>query len=616
MVKHKRFAGLAALLLCAVALAALPLVVGAGNSGEISSALGRQLLLVSPAQSQVQALGALPLALHAEVGGQAGRYLASGQPNAYQALRSGGIQAVVLDPDTRKKVYYFLDAQAKDARTVAQKWGSIFFEDDRQILVGVPAARESAFLDTIAQTPIHIELLTSLPLRRPTGISLPVRGTEATEPNPTIASLLSLVTPARLSERMAELSGERAVTIGGKKVTLQTRYTFSGQIGDALAYVRQALAGLGLTVQDVEWAYGRYRGINLVADMAGSKNPERIWLLGGHLDDRSETSYSRAPGADDNASGVAAMLVIAEALKGQRFEDTVRFVAFTGEEQGMWGSKSYAARLSSSGAQVMGFINLDMIAWDGNNDRVAEVHSGTRQPSVDLANAFAAVNARYDSGLALEIKGGTASRFSDHSSFWDAGYPAFLSIEDFYADGRPADRNPKYHNTGDALGQLRLDYAVRHSRAALAALAEWAAIASAQSPIATRTATATAPAALSPTRTATATLPAGQTGSPTRTATATGSRTASPTATLAAGQPAPPTPVATATVPTRHTATPTPTATALPGNCRDILVNGGMEAEAGWSFGQTARRAGYQPAPVVAERAACAWASSPRQPTG
>ncbi len=87
-----------------------------------------------------------------------------------------------------------------------------------------------------------------------------------------------------------------------------------------------------------------------MAEIRGTVHPERIWLVGGHFDDTSETPYSRAPGADDNASGTAATLVLAGILREHRFADTVRFVHFSGEEQGQWGSRAYARSLSSAGS--------------------------------------------------------------------------------------------------------------------------------------------------------------------------------------------------------------------------------------------------------------------------
>lgn len=555
MVLRRLYTVVGILILGMALLGGLQLVTSSTPAGDISGTLGRQLLLVSPPSGQVQLLATLPVTVHVQIAlTNTTGFIASAQPAAYASVRASGADALLLDSDTRNKVYYFLDAQAKNAHLLADRWGTTVYSDDRQILLAIPAARERSFLDAVAQNPIHIELLTGKPLYLGERAGTTVPKTVTGEANAAVASLLSLVTPDRLSAIIADLSGNRPVSINGRTLTLFTRYTFSKQIGDATSYVRQALARLGLSPQDVPWSYGRYSGVNIIADIRGCSNPDRIWLIGGHVDDTSQTPYTRAPGADDNASGIASMLVIADILRQHQFQDTIRFVAFSGEEQGMWGSKSYAGRLAASGAQIAGYIDLDMIGWDGDNDHRVELHSGTRQSSIVLANAFAAANARYGSGLIIEIKQGTASRFSDHSSFWDVGYPAILAIEDFFADGRTADRNPRYHNSGDLLANVRLDYVTRYTQAALATIAELAGL--------TDTQTAT------PTPTSTASLQA--------------------------------TPTARPPSPSTATATLTPTPAGGTGTCRDLMANGNMEAAFGWTFGRTARPASYTDAAVFA----------------
>ena len=228
---------------------------------------------------------------------------------------------------------------------------------------------------------------------------------------------------------------------------------------------------------------------------------------------------------------MAATLAIASALRGQRFADTIRFVNFSAEELGMWGSKSYAQTLANAGAQVLGYIDLDMIGYDSNGDRAVEIHTGTRADSYNLGSAFVSANARYGQGLVVQIGQGSGdTRFSDHSSFWDRGYPSVLAIEDYF--GTVNNRNPWYHNTGDQIGRVNLDYVTRFARASLATLAELAGL-----------------------------IP------PTPTITPTPTVTPTPTIT--------PTPTATPTI------TPTPTPIRV---CHELVTNGDFEADGGWQF--------------------------------
>ncbi len=525
----------------AILLAAAPVIAGVSGPGVVSSALGPQLLLISAAPGQLAALSAPPFTLHAVVGdAQTNQYIASGAKQALAYAEAHSFAARLLDANTRGKVYYFLDTVAEGARAAAQRVGAIVYTDDTVLLLAVPVIRERSALDALSAGGIHVQLLSGAAIHLQERVLSVALVRPSTGANPDIAALLPAVTADKLSTLIAKLSGEQPVIVPDGRVTLLTRYTFSIGVTNARNYIHEYFRSLNLQVADVGWTYGRYSGSNVIADLPGVRNPNNIWLIGGHFDNTSQSPYTRAPGADDNASGVAAMMLIADILRHYQFSDTIRFVAFSGEEQGMWGSKSYASRLNSAGAQVMGYIDLDMIGWDGNGDRVIELHSGTRANSVALANAFIDANVRYGTGLTAELKQGSASRFSDHSSFWDQGYPAFMAIENFFADSRAADRNPYYHNTGDLLSRVRLDYVARYTRAALATVAELAGMG--------------APPAATPTASAT----------PEATATATA------------------------------TVTPTPGAA----TCSDILVNGDMETQAGWAIGSTPRRSAYATTPV------------------
>jgi len=516
-------------------------------NGRLDGVLGPQLLRIKAVPERradgstelAEVLAAAGVVAHTRLADDS--ILASGPSTAAAALQAAGLAFDLLATDTSDQVYYLVDAQAPDAAPLAARLGSILYRDALDLLVAVPIASEQAFVETLPAHGIAIALVPNSALLSETAAAPFVPPTST---DPVIVALLSQLTGAALSDRIADLSGVRPVPIGGSSVTLTTRYTFASRIRDAEAYLLQAYQQMGLPVSYASWTYGSYSGRNVIADIRGVTHPERLWLVGGHFDDISDIPYTTAPGADDNGSGSAATLALANLLRGRQFSDTIRFVHFSGEEQGHWGSLVYAAALRSAGAQVMGYIDLDMIGYDGNDDRVIELHSGTGSSSINLANAFISANSRYGQGLTVELKTSSASRFSDHSSFWDKGYAAYLAIENFFDDSRPRDRNPWYHSTGDTLSRVDLDYVLRYARTALASLAELAGIVS--GPTATPTAT--------------------------RTLTPTPTRTLTPTA--------------------------TPTATPIPGGCTNLLVNGDFEGSSGWTFGATARPAAYVSAPV------------------
>ncbi len=511
-------------------------------SAAADSTFGPQLYLLGPSPLQADLLPSLPATIHAELYGEEPiRYIASAGPDLPDQAAAMNIPVRLLDADTAGKVYYFADARADGASETVSRFGTIIYADEGQLLVAAPGENETALLDALPGQAIGLALLSPNAIVAITKSAfttlLPLinAGTTAAQTAELpIDALLPLVTSQALSDRIAELSGERSADTGSDMVTLATRYTFAAGVRDAERHLYQRYVDLDLPVAYTTWSYGGHSGHNVVAEIRGTIHPERIWLVGGHFDDTSESPYTRAPGADDNASGIAATLVIVDILRSHRFSDTIRFVHFSAEEQGHWGSQAYARGLYTAGAQVMGFIDLDMIGWDSDGDRTVEIHSGTRSNSVSLASRFTAANQRYGQGLRLEVKSASASRFSDHSSFWDYGYPAFMVIENFFDDTILRDRNPWYHKTGDLLSRVNLDYAVRTTRTALAMLAEAAVIDPAPLP------------------------------------TVTPSPSPTPTRTGAASSP-------------------TPTSAA----CSEPVVNGGFEANTAWTFAVTANPAGY-----------------------
>jgi aminopeptidase YwaD len=170
---------------------------------------------------------------------------------------------------------------------------------------------------------------------------------------------------------------------------------------------------------------------NVVATKRGAIRPEEIVVAGGHFD-----SVPGGPGANDNASGVAATLEAARALSSVRTARTVQFVLFSGEELGLFGSAAFAAEHRQG---VVAMINLDMVGW---GDRLMIGTSPGRDDSI--------VSAAERTAQRLGI---TVSRFrsggSDHVSFERYGIPTVFfhrGIDPYYHQPTdvPANLTPRY----------------------------------------------------------------------------------------------------------------------------------------------------------------------------
>lgn len=285
--------------------------------------------------------------------------------------------------------------------------------------------------------------------------------TYAIQRDPTIALMISQVNQNILRKYVGNLTGVNPVTIGGIKYTLRTRNTRSGiPVQKATYYVYQYMRGLtGLdSVTYKSWRIDGIANRNVVGVLTGTKRPKEIILLTAHLDDMPGGSV--APGADDNASGSAALMMAAKILSRYQFQRTVRFIFFTGEEQDGLGSWVYARDARRAGENIVAVVNMDMLAWDSKGGPTMRVH--TRVPSkgakdLEIANAFVDVVDIYNITL-TPIVTSYGMNESDHGSFWAYSYPAVCIIED---DGDPnswGDFNPNYHTTRDKLATLNIPY--------------------------------------------------------------------------------------------------------------------------------------------------------------
>jgi hypothetical protein len=300
------------------------------------------------------------------------------------------------------------------------------------------------------------------------------QGARHEDPDPFIQSIMDQVTQTEFNDIDGGLSGEHPITIGGQQVTLTSRYTPSTQGTQAEQYVYEYFQSLGYTPQYQAWNRCSLNGRNVIAEIPGSVDPTRIYLLTGHLDTISPNPTTNAKGADDNGSGTTAVMMAARILHNYQFAYTLRFVAFTGEERGLCGSNYYAANSRANNENIQGVLNLDMIAFDSNNVRDVEIHAGTRTDSQAIANQFIQNISTYSLNLVPHLLTASATNRSDHASFWTYNYPAFLGIEYFFG----GDGNPYYHSYTccDTMSHTNLDMAVAMTQASLATICQLAGV--------------------------------------------------------------------------------------------------------------------------------------------
>ncbi|UCE28247.1 MAG: M20/M25/M40 family metallo-hydrolase [Candidatus Coatesbacteria bacterium] len=210
---------------------------------------------------------------------------------------------------------------------------------------------------------------------------------------------------------------------------------------------------------------------NVIGEKQGETNPDEIVIVCAHYDSISDDPYNEAPGADDNASGTAAVLAAANALSDLPTERTIEFVCFAGEEQGLLGSRHYADKLATNGETVIAVVNLDMVAYAEDENDDTSLFSN--QVSTWLGDYYLSCHDLYKTGLTFDHFVDDEATGSDHSSFWDAGYAAIFLIEGEEGVGGIIDY-PYYHTTEDTVDKLTIELNTWNARAAAATVAHLA----------------------------------------------------------------------------------------------------------------------------------------------
>lgn len=245
--------------------------------------------------------------------------------------------------------------------------------------------------------------------------------------------------------------------------TIKTRLSASNGNELAFQYAKQLLKSWNLQIDSQQFSIS---GKNLLATKKGYKTSKYI-LLGGHYDAvGTGNPIFHYPGADDNASGTSGVLEAARVISQYDLPFTIKFALWDEEEQGLLGSKAFGP--PDDARDFMGYINLDMIAWDGNNDSLFEIHTRTIANSNQLAERVINVLKLYNIGLQHKIIN-PGDPATDHKSFWDLNLTA-IGINEEY----DKDFNPNWHKLNDSLSKFNIPYFSKIVQLSIASLMDLA----------------------------------------------------------------------------------------------------------------------------------------------
>ena len=231
-------------------------------------------------------------------------------------------------------------------------------------------------------------------------------------------------------------------------------YTTTGGT-DASNWLRSKWAGMAAGRSDISVAQFTHSGYNqksVILTITGSDNPSEVVVLGGHLDSIGSGSTgetTRAPGSDDDASGIASMTEALRAMiaSGYKPRRTIKFMAYAAEEVGLRGSKDIAANFKANNVNVVGVMQLDMTNYKGSP---SDIYLYTDYTNAAQNDFLARLVATYQAGTTVGYsRCGYAC--SDHASWHAQGYPASFPFETLDGDDNPYihTANDTYANSGN-----------------------------------------------------------------------------------------------------------------------------------------------------------------------
>lgn len=267
-----------------------------------------------------------------------------------------------------------------------------------------------------------------------------------------------------LSHFVNILSGELPVSINGMTYTIASRHKDYPGNNIAAEYILQKMRFYGLTAYDQVFSP---TGRNVIGFQTGNEYPDQYYVICAHYDCYPNNNI--APGADDNASGTAAVIEAARLLSELSPQFSIVYALFDEEEQGLRGALHYANEARAANERIIGAINLDMIAWDSNDDGRFWINVRDTANSAHLSNRMVELHNEYNIGLSPQVL--NPGYGSDNHAFWRRGYAA-IGVEEMYGE----DWNDHYHLVSDRIEHFNMPYFHKLSQLTIATLASLAGV--------------------------------------------------------------------------------------------------------------------------------------------
>ncbi|MCW5947791.1 MAG: M20/M25/M40 family metallo-hydrolase [Fimbriimonadales bacterium] len=282
-----------------------------------------------------------------------------------------------------------------------------------------------------------------------------------------IAALLAVAVqgaPSDLQDLLGQVDPVRLRATVEKLASFHTRNTLSPTLTEAAEWLAEEYRKIpGIQVELMRYTIPAGRRVpeakevvQVVAKLPGES--DRIVLVGGHLDSLNlqvDAETGRAPGANDDASGTALALELARVMAGRKWQQTLMFVGFTGEEQGLHGARALAKRAKSEGWKIDAVLNNDTVGSSENkagqkDDRRVRVFSDESEShnSRELARLieYLVRTNMKDFEIRLVFRRDRFGRGGDHTPFNEEGFDAvrFIEVHEEYSRQHTHEDLPEY----------------------------------------------------------------------------------------------------------------------------------------------------------------------------